>query len=214
MLDADQPIRPELLRYHMKFRFWYQEYVPAANGKPASHFNLPRIYQQTEANAGEYDVPPAFALPGLPVVGYDNWPLNKPTPGTTCTGDCPGGDSCECVHTIEFLWNTGANPMRLIYAGGHCHAPSCLKMELYRNDTGALLCRQIPVTGKGNVLVDKYDEAGYILIPPCLWGDEGGLEPSVLMPPNTPLLMVKHNRNTHTGHFGEMASWQMRGVSF
>mmetsp|Transcript_107539 Transcript_107539/g.335282 ORF Transcript_107539/g.335282 Transcript_107539/m.335282 type:complete len:685 (-) Transcript_107539:95-2149(-) len=26
MLDADQEVRPELLRYHMKFRFWFQEY--------------------------------------------------------------------------------------------------------------------------------------------------------------------------------------------
>ena len=213
MLDADQPVRKELLRYHMKFRFWFQEYTPASGGKPASHQNLPRIYQQTEANAGEYDIPPAFARPGLPIPGYPGWPENKPTPGTSCTGNCPDGDDCECAHEINYMWNTGSSPMRLIYAGGHCHAPSCIKMELYRNDTGELLCRQVPILGKGRVEVDKYDEAGYIAIPPCLWGDDEGLEPSVLMPPNTPLLMKKWNRNTLEGHFGEMASWQMRGVA-
>jgi hypothetical protein len=42
MLDADQEIRPELLRYHMKFRFWFQE-LKVTDDKP-SHINLPRIY--------------------------------------------------------------------------------------------------------------------------------------------------------------------------
>ncbi len=144
------------------------------SGKP-SHRDLPRLYWQTEANAGEYDIPPAFAKPGFPVAGYPNWPLNTPTPGTTCTGTCPDGDDCECVHTIHYKWTTG--PMRLIYAGGHCHAPSCISMELYRNDTGELLCRQLPVYGTGTS--DKWDQAGYLTLPPCLWGDDAGLVPSV-----------------------------------
>ena len=29
----------------------------------------------------------------------------------------------------------------LIYAAPHCHAPTCLSMELYDSDTGNLLCR-------------------------------------------------------------------------
>mgnify|MGYP004361758237 CR=1 FL=1 len=28
------------------------------------------------------------------------------------------------------------------------------------------------------------------------------------------MFSIKRNRNTHAGHFGEMASWQMRGVNF
>jgi len=214
MLDADQEIRPELLRYHMKFRFWFQEYTPAINESKPSHYNLERIYYQTEAWAGEYDIPPAFALPGKPIPGYPKWPLNKPTPGTTCTGTCPDGKDCHCIHTITYHWNM--SNVRLIYAGGHCHAPSCISMELYRNDTGTpeLLCRQIPQVGKGNFPVDKFDEAGYIALPPCLWGDDEGLEPSVLLGPDTPLFSIKKNLNTHQGHYGEMASWQMRGVYF
>ena len=213
MLDADQPIRPELLRYHMKFRFWFQEYKET--GEAVSHYDLPRIYYQTEAWAGEYDIPPAFAKPGKPIPGYPDWPANTPTPGTNCTGDCPNGKDCECVHTITFKWTV--SNMRLIYAGGHCHAPACVKMELYRNDTGhemELLCLQEPVYGRGNTTHDRYDELGYIALPPCLWGNDKGLEASVLLPPNTPLVAIKHNRNTKMGHFGEMASWQMRGVNF
>ena len=36
-------------------------------------------------------------------------------------------------------------PGSMIYAGGHCHAPSCLSIELYSNETGTpeLLCRQV-----------------------------------------------------------------------
>ena len=104
--------------------------------------------------------------------------------------------------------------MRLVYAGGHCHAPSCISLNLYRNDTGEVLCEQMPVYGTGNVSHDKYDEAGYIAIPPCLWGNDTGLRPSVLLPAGTPLRSIKKNRNTHIGHLGEMASWQMRGTFF
>ena len=213
LLDVDQPNRPEILRYHMKIRIWFQEYK--AIGHNVSHHNLERFYYQTEAWAGEYDVPPAFPVPGKPIIGYPNWPEGKLTPGTSCKGHCPDGDDCKCAHSIVFKWTV--SNVRLIYAGGHCHAPSCISMELYRNDTGhemEILCRQIPVKGKGNVAVDKFDEVGYISLPPCLWGDDKGLQPSVFLPENTPMVSIKYNRNTHVGHFGEMASWQMRGVNF
>ena len=41
-----------------------------------------------------------------------------------------------------------------------------------------------------------------------------GLESPVWLPPGTPMYSVKRNRNTWAGHYGEMASWQMRGVNF
>eukprot|EP00052_Salpingoeca_macrocollata_P033565 m.8803 g.8803 ORF g.8803 m.8803 type:complete len:472 (-) comp5299_c0_seq1:43-1458(-) len=212
MLDQDQPVDPLLLRYHMKFRFWFQEYVPATKTAPASHQDLPRIYYQTEAWAGEYDIPPAFAR--KPIPGYPNWPANTPTPGTNCSGHCPDGPDCECEHRIRFNW-TMPTPTRLIYAGGHCHAPACISIELYENSTGTprLLCRQLPLFGTGDVAHDRFDEAGYLALPPCLWGTaEEGLEPSVLLPANTPMFSIKRNRNTVLGHYGEMASWQMRGT--
>lgn len=216
MLDADQVSPPDsLLRYHMKFRFWFQEYTPATATANASHSDLPRIYQQTEANAGEYDIPPAFVKDGEPIPGYNNWPANTPTPGTNCSGTCPDGPDCVCEHRITYTWNISNT--RLIYAGGHCHAPACISMELYYIDKQGqpqILCRQIPKYGQGNVKDDKYDEAGYIALPPCLWGDDEGLEPSVFLPENTQLLSIKRNRNTDMGHYGEMASWQMRGVNF
>ena len=76
-------------------------------------------------------------------------PEGVPTPGTVCTGaDCPGGADCACAHVIERHWtpqptdfgyaDNGGDGigMRLLYAGGHCHAPACLRLDLFRNDTG------------------------------------------------------------------------------
>ena len=45
---------------------------------------------------------------------------------------------------------TGFDGVNLIYAGGHCHAPSCISMELYNADTGKLLCRHSPVYGQSD----------------------------------------------------------------
>lgn len=215
LLDEDQEIPPELLRYHIKYRIWFQEYKKDPTTGKSSHFDLTRYYWTTEAEAGEYDIPPAFTRPGEPLLGYAGWPAGVPTPGTTCKGACPDGPDCECEHTIVFHWESPG--MRLFYAGGHCHAPSCLSLELYRNDTGvpSLICRLLPKYGQGNFPADKWDEAGYAALPPCLWGaaDEN-LDPPQWLPKGTPLVSIKKNRNTHQGHFGEMASWQMRGVSF
>ena len=51
---------------------------------------------------------------------------------------------------------TGFDGVHLIYAGGHCHAPSCVSMELFNADTGKLLCRHDPVYGES-------DEVHYII---------------------------------------------------
>jgi len=209
-------LKRDLLRYHVKLRFWFQEYKVDSAGKP-SHYDLKRFYYQTEAWATEYDIPPAFRLPDGPAIpGYPEWPVGKPTPGTTCTGTCPGGADCECLHTITL--KIKVSNIRVLYAGGHCHAPSCVSLQLYINTTGnmTLLCDQVPVPGKGDVEHDRFDEKGYIKIPPCLWSDDPseGLEKSVWLPQDTELVSITKKRNTHTGHYGEMASWQMRGVTW
>jgi hypothetical protein len=192
--DSQDP-GPVLLRYHMKFRFWFQEFSPAPKASKVgpTHYDLPRYYYQTEGWAGEYDVPPAFRRAQDPQIpGYPNWPASSKgdmhlTPGSSCTGDCPDGPDCACIHTITYHWSMSNASM--LYAGGHCHAPSCIGIELYKNDTGApeLICNQTTHYGVGGVKTDKYDEAGYVTLPPCLWGsDKEGLKGPVYLPPNTP----------------------------
>jgi len=89
--QAEDSLKRDVLRYHVKLRFWFQEYKVDSAGK-ASHVDLPRIYYQTEAHATEYDIPPAFRRPNDPAIpGYPDWPVGKLTPGTSCSGSCPDG---------------------------------------------------------------------------------------------------------------------------
>ena len=211
LLDKNQtnPWPGQELEYVLRFRFWFQEYKEKTDMSPASHENLIRFYWQTESFAGEYDVPRGdLMMPGTTLVNgmYQYkieskwkvedmvWECNPTTSSDRCTG---GGNGTT---------------VQLRYAGGHCHAPSCLSIELYNDDTNELLCRQLPVYGSGQVEDDRFDELGYLALPPCLWGTEvEGLVAPVSLTFNTTLRSVKKNNATF-GHYGEMASWQMRGV--
>ena len=80
---------------------------------------------------------------------------------------------------------------------------------MYRNDTGELLCVERPVYGgTGQVDEKRFDEPGYILQPPCLWGDE---KYGLVMPPdvNGQFLHSVKTSNATAGHHGEMAWQQM-----
>jgi hypothetical protein len=197
LLDKDQeiPWQDQPLEYRLKFRFYFENYEAATSSRPPSHKNLDRIYWTTEAFAGEYDVP-------------------------QCTPNTPPS---HCVHVITSRWQVkdfvNANEetaagVHLIYAGPHCHAPVCLSMELYNADTGQLLCHVEPLRGSGSS-AEKYDEDGYIAIPPCLWSEDPsgteGLPMPDLLQLNTTLMSIKRANSTFP-HTGEMASWQMRGV--
>jgi hypothetical protein len=192
LLDQDQdiPWPDQPLEYRLKFRFYFEEYQDATAIKPASHKNLKRFYLVTEAFSGEYDVP-----------------------------QCPKGTpTSQCIHTItsrskvrDLVDGSNHNEagIQLVYAGAHCHAPSCVSMELYNADTGRLICRMAPIYGESH---DVFDEKGFAALPPCLWGNPAdGLQEPFLIPLNTTLLSIKRNNNT-LPHVGEMALWQMRGV--
>lgn len=108
------------------------------------------------------------------------------------------------VHTITGTYKVQGT---VVAAHFHCHAPTCLSMKLYRdwNGThGQLMCHEVPVYGgTGRIDLKRFDEPGYILQPPCLWGaKEFGLEP----PPNldgVTMHTIKTADATY-GHHGEM----------
>ena len=233
LLDADQPDPwPEQpLEYSLKFRFWFQDYVPAvaagegaaggrrtAEAGSASHHDLPRLYWQTESFAGEYDVPRGDL--GMPGTDWDEdnqmytYTITSTFAAADILYDCPS-DPPTCGHSAE---GDGIGGLELVYAGPHCHAPSCLFMELWDDDSGALLCRVEPIWGGGRTHLDKFDEKGYAAIPPCLWGsgdaeeDDGAfvLPKRPYLAFNTTLRSVAVQNSTF-GHYGQMASWQMRG---
>jgi hypothetical protein len=188
LLDADQEIPwvDQPLEYHLKFRFWVQEY------NASYHTNIERNSWGI-ASPVEYDVP-------------------KCEEGMMGCSKQPDG---SWVHTITGTY-TGHG--KLIAAHFHCHAPTCLSIAMYKcpkgteicnATTGKLLCEERPVYGgTGKIDDPRFDEPGYILQPPCLWGSsEFGLED----PPDVTgaVLGSVKTANATYGHHGEMAWQQM-----
>jgi len=180
LLDADQeiPWADKPLVYYQKYRFYFQEY------KQSQHFvSMPRQCWGIAAAGGhaEYDVPKAPEGTAVEDAKYVIWGVQT-----------PGGE-----------W-MGSTNLHLAAIHFHCHAAACLAMEVWNNATGELLCRQEPVYGgTGQIDLAKYDETGYILTPPCLWGNASGLEP---MPKVSGVpLLIRAITNSSYGHHGEMA---------
>ena len=118
---------------------------------------------------------------------------------------CPAGTPVEeCTHEIWGVVTPGGDNLHMAAIHFHCHAPTCLAMEIVNNKTGELLCRQEPVYGgTGKIDLAKFDEEGYILQPPCLWGDQPGLTP---MPKASGVAFtIRAITNSTYGHHGEMA---------
>ena len=119
---------------------------------------------------------------------------------------CPAGTPSEqCIHRISGTFTVPEN-IHLVAAHFHCHAPTCLDISLYDNETGTLICTEKPLYGDS--MSQKFGEPGYILQPPCLWGSaKYGLDPPVSVGGKT-LTAIKHSNSTY-GHHGEMAWLQM-----
>ena len=119
---------------------------------------------------------------------------------------CADGTAPEdCTHEIWGSLTPGGKDLHLAAIHMHCHAPTCLAMELWNNKTGELVCRQRPIYGgTGDATVgERFDEPGYIFTPPCLWGAEAGLEPMPLA--SGVDFTVKAITNATYTHHGEMA---------
>jgi hypothetical protein len=214
LLDKGQnPWEENKLVYYMKWRFWFQDYVPAepkaTPPKAASHQNLVRFFKETEANAGEYDI-----VKGENNVEKDKTIYQIKAHFHTRDGvaECNPRTSPHCGS--KDTHGHDKSGITLIYASCHCHAPSCLKCELWNADTNELICAQRPVYGNNKTATakDPYNELGYAAIPPCLYStDEGEFLPKPhFLSYDTNLTSIKWNNNTYD-HYGEMAMWQMRG---
>ena len=189
LLDADQdiPWPDQPLEYHLKVRFWVQPYN-ASYHTPVSHHATWGI-----ASPVEYDVPKCG--PGIPGCSA--------VPGSSNPN---GAEGKEWIHTIEGVFGGGGN---LSVAHFHCHAPTCLSMKMTNNATGEVICEERPIYGGTGKLDEKrFDETGYILQPPCVWGKaEHGLEAPIDTTGMT--LRTVKTANATAGHHGEMAWQQM-----
>ncbi len=134
--------------------------------------------------------------------------------GDTAEYDVPqcaaGTPVDQCTFEVSGVVAPPAGNMHFVGAHYHCHAPTCLMLEIYNNVTGELLCREEPYHGQGADKSggDRFDQEGYIAQRICLWGNSSfGLEP----PPKVGgvPLFIRAVTNSTYGHHGEMALPQM-----
>ena len=84
-------------------------------------------------------------------------------------------------------------------------------MKMMDNATGEVICEEKPIYGGTTHpgLEKAYDEPGFILQPPCIWGDNPEL--GLQAPPDVAgkILKTVKTSNATYGHHGEMAWQQM-----
>ena len=192
LLDADQEVPPHEDEVMFKWRFYVRDYMPATD---TPIVNLV-WYLSSASNSIEYDAPAALA----------------------------GTSPEEAVHIIssnftglDFLTRSrdvdmkrAANGMKLVQAGGHCHSPGCLSIELWNADTGEMLCHIKPVVTTGT---EAQNEENYLYLPPCMWSEnstEGLPKPPVFFL-NTNFSAIKRVNNS-VYHYGIMAIFQSTGA--
>jgi len=196
LLDEDQlsPWPGKTMTYQMKFRFYFKEFVPGIR-------NTVWLVHIAQA---EYDI--VKCPSGTPQ--SECVQVNKARfKVSSMMRDCSNQDSFFCTGVGSSDPNITAG-VKLIRINPHCHAPTCLSMELYNEDTGDLICGVRPIYGTGSEL---FNEKDYVNIPPCVWGHSAGLREPPMLPLDTNLLAIKRCNSTF-GHTGEMGHWQMRGV--
>lgn len=171
--------------YYLKFRYYYQEYIPANSQKKAalpSHHHLHHWVFLIDASVNDYE-----------------------------ESRCEDGSMCEASITARLtaremgLEDIPSNFTTItpFVIAGHCHAPSCIREELYNEDTGDLICRVEAQYGSGS---NVFNESNYVALPPCLFGYQDGLRNPYTLTPDTNLLAIKVFNNTYR-HLGQMAQW-------
>ena len=98
--------------------------------------------------------------------------------------------------------------LSLLVMTPHCHAPSCIREELWDADTNTLLCNVTAEYGDARYgsLDAPFNERGYVAIPPCLFGHQPGLPKPWTLRADANLTAVKYFNNTWR-HLGQMAQW-------
>jgi len=184
LTDAGQDplIPPDVDTYYLKFRYYFEEYVPEKPKRSPSHEHLHHWVFLIDSEINDYEE----------VACAD---------GTMCEGSISARLQAKDMGLEDVPSNyTGIMPLVI---AAHCHAPSCIREELYNADTGDLLCRVTAQYGTGS---EPFNEAGYVALPPCLFGHQDGLRPPFVLKPETNLLAIKVFNNTFR-HLGQMAQW-------
>lgn len=180
--DQDSMIPAAVDTYYLKWRYYFQEYTPATPTTPASHQHLHHWVFLIDAQVNDYE--------------EDN--------------DCGGGMCMGRITAHLTARGMGLEDVPGAFSGitplvmtPHCHAPSCIREELYNEDTGELICNATARYGTGTEI---FNEKNYLALPPCLWGHQPGLRKPLVLLPGTKVKAIKYFNNTFR-HLGQMAQW-------
>eukprot|EP00937_MAST-01D_sp_MAST-1D-sp2_P001435 g1435.t1 len=180
--------------YYLKFRYYFQEYVPpkpkATPPVPASHKHLHHWVFLIDAQVNDYEEVQCKD-------DHDGQTANHSNCIGRITAHLPA--SQMGLEDVPPHYDT-ITPFVMT---PHCHAPSCIREELWDADTNRIICNVSARYGTGN---NTFNESDYAAIPPCLWGSQAGLSAPPAIKPGTNLRAVKYF-NTSFRHLGQMAQW-------
>lgn len=184
--EDDARIPPQVDRYFLKWRYYFQEYTPAQAGAPPSHRHLHHWVFLIDDAVNDYE--------------------EAETGSPTSMGKLSANLTAKQIG----LEDTPANftNVTLLVMTPHCHAPSCIREELWNADTGQILCNVSAVYGRPQYgpLTAVFNEEDYIAIPPCIFGQQAGLQFPWTLRPDTKLVAHKYFNNSYR-HLGQMAQW-------
>ena len=206
LLDEDQTLPDTVDEFYLKFRFYYEKEPIDVTSIHATK-NVFFLFREVEFNHGEYDVPQCKT--GTDPTECVHTLISSFQVKDTIK-DCQGDrSSWSCAPSLNNSFPQ-SNAIDMIHISGHCHAPSCISMELINADTGQSICLVTPIYGTSDEVMD---EKGYIVaLPPCIWSNDefDGLQTPPRLSLDTNLTAIKKSNSTYF-HYGVMAHFQMRG---
>jgi len=169
--------------YFLKWRYYFQEYVPATPAVPASHRHLHHFVFLIDANVNDYEEDNANY--GTASMGKISAHLTVQEMGIE---DIPKA----FTRITPFMMSP------------HFHAPNGIREELWNADTGEILCNA--TSSYGSSATEVFNEPNYVAINPCIFGYQAGLQKPFSLLPGTNVTAIKYFNNTYR-HLGQMAQW-------
>merc|ERR1719506_3662296 len=186
-IEQDSMIPDETDTYFLKWRYYFQEYVPPTSTAPASHKHLHHWVFLIDQSVNDYEEDNAHY--GTASIGKIEAHLTASQMG---------------LEDIPKHWNNWS-PFVMT---PHCHAPSCIREELGNADTNTIICNMTAKYGdtKYGPLSSVFNEQDYVAILPCIYGDQPGIQSPFVLKPDTNITAIKYFNNTYR-HLGQMAQW-------
>eukprot|EP01084_Bolivina_argentea_P167243 290290_1 len=208
--EQESEIRPNTTdKYFLKWRYYFQEYIPSNNNdQNASHKHLHHWVFLIDDAVNDYEEDNLQSEYGINItVGVIKANLTIRDIGLEDIGKNPGAatENDNGIPPIPFYDNT---TITILVSTPHCHAPSCIREEIWNADTGEIICNMSARYGdeKYGSLYDIFNEPDYITITPCIFGFQPGLQYPFVLKQDTNLTAIKYFNNTWR-HLGQMAQW-------